>query len=30
MPQKIFGQMHATVILIPVVHKHAMGYVSVV
>jgi hypothetical protein len=24
------GQMHATVILIPVVQKHAMGYVSVV
>jgi hypothetical protein len=25
-----FGQMHATVILIPVVQKHAMGDVSVV
>jgi hypothetical protein len=24
------GQMHATVILIPVVQKHAMGYVFVV
>jgi hypothetical protein len=26
----VSGQMHATVILIPVVQKHAMGYVSVV